>query len=212
MCRASCARARNCSNRAGVPASPRFFDNPLDSGIQRRRVNWLNQVFQKAGCPALGQIGIRAEAAHRDTAQLMLSAQLFEQVTARGVGQSDITDEQIEGFSAGERACLLGVPGCFDLVSSPTQQPCENLAGVVMILTRSNLKSSRRAGVEASAAGPDSLVLGSATVANSTQKVAPLPSPALAAVSVPPCASVIALQIASPNPRPPTRCLSACWI
>src|SRR5947199_10863519 len=78
---------------AGAPASPRFVDNPLDSGIQRRRVNWLNQVFQKAGCPALDQVGIRAEAAHRDAAQLMLSAQLLEQVTACGVRQSDVTDQ-----------------------------------------------------------------------------------------------------------------------
>ena len=39
-----------------------------------------------------------------------------------------------KGFSAGERARLLGVPGCLDVVSSPTQQPRENFAGVVMIL------------------------------------------------------------------------------
>jgi len=83
-----------------VPYIRRLFDNPLDSGIQRPRVNWLNQVFQKAGCPALGQVGIRAEAAHRDAAQLMLSAQLLEQVTARGVRQSDVTDDQIEGSFA----------------------------------------------------------------------------------------------------------------
>src|SRR5438552_305652 len=86
----------------GAPVSLSFFDNPLDSGIQRRRVNWLNQVFQKAGCPALSQIGVRAEAAQRDAVQPMLRPQFFEQLAARGVRQRDVTDEQIEAFFAGE--------------------------------------------------------------------------------------------------------------
>ncbi len=45
---------------------PVIFDNPLDRGIQRFRVDWLDQVFQKTGFLALRQIAVRAEAAHRD--------------------------------------------------------------------------------------------------------------------------------------------------
>src|SRR5437879_4479859 len=64
----------------------------------------------------------------------MFGAQLFEQLATRGIRQRDVTYEQIEGFSAGERARLLGVPSCLDVVSAATQQARENFAGVVMIL------------------------------------------------------------------------------
>ena len=76
-----------------VCPSGEISDSPLDSGIQGWRINWLNQMLQKAGCLALGHVSVRAEAAHRDAAQSMLRAQLFQQLATRGIRQSDVAYE-----------------------------------------------------------------------------------------------------------------------
>src|SRR5207244_9483342 len=114
----SVMRARLSSMHRTMCPSGKISDSPLDSGIQGWRINWLNQVFQKAGCPALGHVSVRAEAAHRDAGQSMLSAQLFQQLATRRIRQSDVTYEQVEGFFTGNGARLLRVPGCLDAVSS----------------------------------------------------------------------------------------------
>ena len=53
---------------AGTRPLPLIFNKPLDNGIQRLRVNWLDHVLKKAGCLALAHVDFRTEAAHSDSA------------------------------------------------------------------------------------------------------------------------------------------------
>ena len=114
----------------------RFSDSPLDSGIQGRRINWLNQVFHQAGCPAGRHVSIRAEAAHRDAAQSMLSAprNSFSNSQPVASGRAMSLTSRSKVFPLAKGARLLRVLVRLDAVSSQTQQPRENFAGVVMVL------------------------------------------------------------------------------
>ena len=180
--------------------------NLLDDSFKPAEVDGFGEVNGEPGRQALLDVARRAEARERDPWNRLAGANGFHQLKAAAIGELDVADQHVAiGFGREPKTCGH-VAGGGDVVAAASQHRREEGERVGIVVDEQDLQAARRGSRRRSArsgrrGAPSGSAAGSDTVGISMVNVAPSPGPRLAAVSLPPCPSMIERREQEPQPQ-----------
>ena len=93
-CWTSISRAIPTQTAPG-PASP-VAHNPSQNGLELLKINWLGQVMVESRLDAAPHVLVHSQSGERDAFQRPLSLCFSNQFVATGIGQTNITNHDVE--------------------------------------------------------------------------------------------------------------------
>ena len=96
-------------------------DAPND-GFKLRDVDGLDDMIDEAGLAASAHVFDHPVAAEGDAGDSVAIANLFHELIACGIRQTDIADDDVEGLNGGQLQCRCGISGGLDLKAGTVKE------------------------------------------------------------------------------------------